>query len=174
MSPILSNIYMDRLDRYVQETVMPDYTRGKERKANPTYKNLRGQAAYYRKKGNLERAKTIRREFQKLPSGKPDDPEYRRLRYSRYADDFLLGLAGPRREAEEIRERIATFLGTELQLTLSAEKTLITHACTGRARFLGYEIGIMDSQIKFDHRKTRNVKGKIGMYIPEEHPSSEA
>ena len=168
VSPILSNIYMDRLDRYVQETVIPDYTRGKERKANPTYKNLRGQAAYYRKKGNLERAKTIRREFQKLPSGQPDDPEYRRLRYSRYADDFLLGLAGPRREAEEIRERIATFLGTELQLTLSAEKTLITHACTGRARFLGYEIGIMDSQIKFDHRKTRNVKGKIGMYIPED------
>ena len=71
-------------------------------------------------------------------------------------------------EAEEIKERIATFLGTELKLTLSAEKTLITHANTGRARFLGYEIGIMESQTKFDRRRRRVVNGKVGMYIPED------
>ena len=96
------------------------------------------------------------------------DPGYRRLRYIRYADDFLLGVIGPMTEAEEIKERIATFLGTELKLTLSAEKTLITHANTGRARFLGYEIGIMESQTKFDHRRVRVVNGRVGMYIPED------
>src|SRR2546425_13291456 len=70
------------------------------------------------------------------PSQDPKDPEYRRLRYVRYADDFLLGFAGPMTEAKEIKDKITTFLGTELKLTLSAEKTLITHANTDRARFL--------------------------------------
>src|SRR5207249_6878230 len=55
-----------------------------------------------------------------------------------------------------------------LKLTLSAEKTLITHANTGRARFLGYEIGIMESQTKFDRQRKRTINGKVGMYIPED------
>lgn len=72
-------------------------------------------------------------------------------------------------EAEEIKARITTFLGTELPLTLSAGKTLITHARTGRARFLGYEIGMMESETQLDRtRKTRTVKGTIARYIPED------
>jgi len=71
-------------------------------------------------------------------------------------------------EAKEIKERIALFLGTGLKPTLSAEKTLITHAHTGRARFLGYEIGIMESPTKFDTRRQRVLNGKVGMYIPED------
>lgn len=86
----------------------------------------------------------------------------------RYADDFLLGFIGPMTEAKEIKERIAAFLRTELKLTLSAEKTLLTHARAGKARFLGYEIGIMESQTKFDRLKRRMVNGKVGLYIPEE------
>ena len=66
----------------------------------------------------------------KHPYGDPHDPNYRRLKYVRYADDFLLGFAGPLTEAKEIRERITKFLATELRLTLSADKTLITHAIT--------------------------------------------
>ncbi len=71
-------------------------------------------------------------------------------------------------EAKEIKERITTFLGTALQLTLSVEKTLITHAHTGRARFLGYEIGIMHSDTKFDDQRRRTVNGIVGLYIPED------
>src|SRR2546427_6677120 len=106
--------------------------------------------------------------MQQYPSADPKDPEYRRLKYIRYADDFLLGFAGPMTEAKEIKERITTFLGTELKLTLSAEKTLITHANTGRARFLGYEIGIMESPTKFDYLRRRVINGRVGMYIPED------
>src|SRR5215831_14548644 len=47
MSPILSNIYMDRLDRYVQETLIPEYTRGNRRAHNPTYWRIQERAAYY-------------------------------------------------------------------------------------------------------------------------------
>src|SRR5262252_4857581 len=167
-SPILSNVYLDRLDKFVEDTLIPEYTRGEKREANLAYKWKAHQAAYYRSKGNLERAETIRREMQQLPSGTPNDPGYRRLRYIRYADDILLGLIGPVTEAEEIKARLTTFLSTELQLTLSAEKTLITHAHTGKARFLGYEIGVMNSPDKFDHHRRRVVNGKVALYIPED------
>lgn len=70
----------------------------------------------------------------------PTDPGFRRLRYVRYCDDHLLGFTGPKAEAEEIKIRLATFLRDELELELSHEKTLITHARTDAARFLGYEI----------------------------------
>lgn len=106
--------------------------------------------------------------MQQQPSVDPNDEEYRRLRYVRYADDFLLGYAGTMAEATEIKEKIATFLRTQLNLTLSAEKTLITQASTGRARFLGYEIGTMHSQTKFDKTRRRIVNTKIGLYIPED------
>ena len=168
VSPILSNIYMDRLDKFVEQTLIPEYTSEGKRRENPIYGRLIEQGYYWRKKGNLERAKAVRREAQQHPSNDPNDPVYRRLRYVRYADDFLLGFAGPLTEAKEIKERIATFLGTELKLTLSAEKTLITHASSSRARFLGYEIEVMESQTRFDHRRTRVVNGKVGMYIPED------
>ena len=102
------------------------------------------------------------------PSVDPNDDEYRRLRYRRYADDFVLGYAGTMAEATGIKEKIAAFLATQLHLTLSAEKTLITHAHTSRARFLGYDIGTMNSQTKCDKRRQRTVSTKIGLYIPED------
>ena len=77
-----------------------------------------------------------------LPSADPNDPGYRRLRYMRYADDHLLGFTGPKAEAEEIKQRLAQFLRDDLKLELSQDKTLITHARTGAARFLGYEITV--------------------------------
>jgi len=86
----------------------------------------------------------------------------------RYADDFLLGLAGPRAEAEEIKERLATFLQTTLKLTLAVEKTLITSAINSRARFLGDEIGVFKADRKFDDKQRRSINGRIGLYIPED------
>jgi group II intron reverse transcriptase/maturase len=168
VSPILSNIYMDRLDRLVQDTLIPEYTRGTRRKSSREYKRRESNAHYSRKTGSIERAAALRKAMQQQPSVDPNDAEYRRLRYVRYADDFLLGYAGTMAEAREIKDKIAAFLGTQLNLTLSADKTLITHASTGRARFLGYEIGTMHSQTKFDKARRRAVIAKIGLYIPED------
>ena len=147
---------------------MPGHNSKDRREDNHTYRHLQYEAARWRKIGNPQKAEEARKEMRKLPSHNPTDPTYRRLRYVRYADDFLLGFAGPMAEAEEIKDRIATFLGTELKLTLSAEKTLITHALTGRARFLGYEIGMMESPTKLDRHRIRTVNGKVGMYIPDD------
>jgi len=168
VSPILSNIYMDRLDRFAQDTLIPEYTRGTRRKEGEEYRRLHSLSTYYRNTGRIERAEERRKAMQQHPSVDPNDEEYRRLRYVRYADDFLLGYAGTMAEATAIKEKIAAFLRTQLTLTLSADKTLSTHARTGRARFLGYAIGTMYCQTKFDKLRKRAVNGKIGLYIPED------
>ncbi|MGW9022650.1 hypothetical protein ACWGQ5_00085 [Streptomyces sp. NPDC055722] len=64
----------------------------------------------------------LKQQRRRLPSGDPNDPNFRRLKYVRYCDDWLLGLAGPKREAEEIRARIRRFLREELKLELSETK----------------------------------------------------
>ena len=93
-----------------------------------------------RRRGDRPTVREARKQRRPLPSMDTRDPGYRRLRYCRYADDHLLGFTGPKAEAEEIKHRLAKFLRDDLKLELSEEKTLITHARTGAARFLGYEI----------------------------------
>ncbi len=101
---------------------------------------VRQAHARTRKKGDHQKARELRRKQASLPSVDCADPGYRRLRYLRYADDTLFGFTGPKAEAGEIKERLTIFLRDELHLELSDEKTLITHARTGAAKFLGYEI----------------------------------
>ena len=100
-----------------------------------------------------------------LPSTDPMDPGYRRLRYVRYADDHLLGFTGSKAEAEQIKARLARFLRETLGLELNEAKTLISHARTQRARFLGYDIIVQHSSTKIT-RNRRSVNGKIALRIP--------
>jgi hypothetical protein len=97
-----------------------------------------------------------------MPSKDPNDPGYRRLRYIRYADDHLLGFTGPKAEAEQIKQRLAQFLREDLALELNQDKTLITHARTGAARFLSYEITVQHSLVR------RKVNGVIGLRVPRD------
>jgi hypothetical protein len=100
-----------------------------------------------------------------LPSKDPADPGYRRLRYIRYADDHILGFAGPKAEAEQIKARLAAFLRETLALELNAGKTLITHARTRAARFLGYEIIVQHSDTALT-RGRRSANGGIALRVP--------
>lgn len=170
VSPILSHILLDKLDKYVETTLIPQYTRGRKRKLNQEYVKLHRQMHKRFKKGQKEAALRIRKQLQKLPSIDPHDPDYRRLKYIRYADDFALAFTGPKSEAEEIKRQIATFLREELKLHLSEEKTLITHARTGAAHFLGYEITTLHSNAKHSRTKAgfkrRSINGRIGLRVP--------
>jgi hypothetical protein len=114
--------------------------KGKHRRKNQPYFNLLARAALRRKAGKRAEAARWKKLAQTLPSYDPNDPDYRRLRYCRYADDILLGFSGPRSEAEEIKQRLGEFLRGSLHLELSQAKTLLTHARTEKARFLGYHI----------------------------------
>jgi group II intron reverse transcriptase/maturase len=166
-SPILSNIYLDRLDKFVENVLLPEYNRGKLRKTNLEYKRLENAIARARKRGDRRSARELSQARRALPSQDPRDPAYRRLRYVRYADDILLGFSGPKVEAVEIKQRIGEFLRDELKLELSAEKTLITHARTEKARFLGYDIVAQHANDRLT-RSRRSVNGVIGLRVPEE------
>jgi group II intron reverse transcriptase/maturase len=165
VSPILANIYMDRLDRFVEQTLIPEYTKGKRRAKNPDYDQMSNRAYYCRKTRRVEEAKRLEQARRAIPANDPHDPDYRRLYYTRYADDFLLGFAGPRCEAEMIRDRLKTFLSQELRLELSEAKTLITHANTQKARFLGYDISVTQCNTKIGGNR-RSVNGGIALRMP--------
>ena len=166
LSPILSNIYLDKLDQFVVQSLLPRYTRGDRRRPNPVWQRLQQAARKLQKLGNQDEARRLRRQMQQVSSLDPTDSDYRRLRYVRYADDWLLGFVGPRSEAEEIKSAIAAFLRDHLKLELSETKTLITHARTGAARFLGYEITTLYSDQKLDRRGHRCINGQIGLKVP--------
>jgi len=93
------------------------------------------------------------------------DPGYRRLFYCRYADDELLGFIGPKAEAEQIKAELARFLRETLALELNPDKTLITHARTRAARFLGYEITAQHCNTKLTDGR-RSANGKIALRVP--------
>jgi len=165
ISPILSNIYLDKLDKYVENTLLPTYNRGKGRRKNKEHKNLLQKASRHK---DPKEARKLRLMAHKLPSLDTSDPGFRRLWYVRYADDFPLGFIGPKEEAEEIKNKIGAFLQEELKLELSKTKTLITHAKSERARFLGYEIGAMYCDTKRDQNGRRSINGKTWLLVPKD------
>jgi group II intron reverse transcriptase/maturase len=162
VSPILSNIYLHKLDDFAGNTLIPEYTRGETRTRNKEYERVRHAYRRARKSGNRKKARELRRRQAFLPSVDCDDPGYRRLHYARYADDTLFGFTGPKAEAEEIKQRLTAFLRDELHLELSAEKTLITHARTGAAKFPGYEITTQHSGTSGRKR----INGGIALRVP--------
>jgi len=166
VSPLLANIYLNDLDRFVEDTLIPAYTRGIRRKPNPAYGKIGTALAKARKNHDLEGIKACKQARRTVPSVVCLDPDYRRLRYVRYADDFLLGFTGPKAEAEAIRDRIRDFLGEKLKLTLSEEKTLITHAASDKAKFLGYEITAIRANTKIADNGRRMANGCISLLMP--------
>jgi group II intron reverse transcriptase/maturase len=168
-SPILSNIYLDRLDTFVETVLIPEYTRGRVRATNPAYREIANAidlARYHRRRNGVTfDLRELRGRLRRLPSKDPRDPGYRRLRYVRYADDHLLGFIGPKAEAEEIKQRLSAFLRDNLKLELNQDKTLITHARTHAARFLGYEVTVQHNNSKLVNGR-RSANGIIGLRVP--------
>jgi group II intron reverse transcriptase/maturase len=161
VSPILANIYLTELDRFVTTELVPEFTKGEKRKPHLIYQRIQSRAKKAKAKGDTERYRHWKTQLRLYPSQDPTDESYRRLRYVRYADDFLLGLIGTKAEAEAIKQRVKTWLTGNLKLELSDEKTLVTHASTDRAQFLGYEVGVMTSESR------PLVNGHIELRIPD-------
>ncbi|MGW4792208.1 reverse transcriptase domain-containing protein [Nonomuraea sp. NPDC004297] len=166
ISPILSNIYLDRLDKYIESVILPAHNRGDRRRFHLPYMRLHDASRRQEKLENAEEVRRLRQQMQRLPSRDPHDPDYRWLRYCRYADDWLLGFTGPKREAEEIKNKVGRFLREELKLELSPTKTLITHGRTSAARFLGYEIKVYHDDAKHSRLGQRSINAQIGLRVP--------
>ncbi|HEM6594987.1 TPA: reverse transcriptase [Streptococcus suis] len=166
ISPLLANIYLHQFDKWVGEELIPQYTRGKKQKANSAYNRLSRRIKCYQDKGDYKKAHQLIVERRNLPSVDTYDTSYRRLRYVRYADDFILGFTGSKAEAKAINKQIGDFLNTKLSLELSQEKTLITHATGESAKFLGYEIKAQRVNDYIDNKGRRSANGVIALFVP--------
>ncbi len=183
ISPILANIYMNELDYFMEEYAKAFYS-GKRRKVNPVYKKM--QRMYQKKQKELKQKETngnecerenlvseikeLKRNLRETQYSDQMDSEYKRIFYIRYADDFLIGIIGSKKEAEQIKNQISNFLSEKLHLELSKEKTLITHG-HDFANFLGYHITVAKGEYnkKIKTGTTRRVNiGKVFLYVPKE------
>lgn len=123
LSPLLCNIVLHELDKFMDSYALK-FRKGNKRKINPAYKKL----AYLRSKSHspqerLELLKNMRLVNRTLKS----DPDFRRLEYIRYADDFIILVTGPLKEAEFIRNNVKDFLRSNCGLELNPDKTVITN-----------------------------------------------
>jgi retron-type reverse transcriptase len=198
ISPILANIYLNELDSYIME-LCNQWFIGKKRKLTRDQERLnrhihivreyldgrRGSAA---KAGSnrlfpegttrdemLRKLVELKKERSNQPSLDEMDPGFRRLHYVRYADDFLLGFIGSRREAEGIMREIKEYLKNTLLLECSEEKTKISDHKEG-TRFLGYDLRTPSDSYYARKSKARggstivkrtNSAARIQPYVPE-------
>ena len=180
ISPILANIYLDKLDRYMEElkkrfdkgavrAVYPE-TYELEKKRGVLAKKLRNTNSEEEKQVLTEKIREIDRKKLTIPYSDPFDTSFKRLQYVRYADDFLIGVIGSKEDAIAIKEQVKAFVADTLVLELSDEKTLITHS-EKRARFLGYDIYVRRSAAtKKDKtgRLCRHLNGTVCLEMPTE------
>lgn len=165
ISPILANIYLDKLDKYMEEYIQA-FDKGNRRLRNPQARVFEGRKMTVTKKLEKETDEVKRIELQKeireiekkrilIPYGVEMDNTYKRLKYVRYADDFLIGVIGSKEDCIKIKEDVKNFLDTKLKLELSEEKTLITHG-TKPAKFLGFDVYVRNTNLP-----KRDASGKL-------------
>ena len=152
VSPILANIYLHELDEFLA-AMQVRFNRGKRRAENPPYQRL--TLSIYKRRLRIDRllsenrlaeAETAQAEVRELeakrsllPSKDGFDPAFRRLRFCRYADDFVVGVIGSKAEAREVMREVTEFLRTALNLQASPEKSKVSKASKGTV-FLGYQV----------------------------------
>jgi retron-type reverse transcriptase len=74
VSPILSNIYLDRLDKFAETVLIPEYTRGIIRVANPEYARLTRAISDAWRRGDRAAVRRLRTQRRGIPRGDPGDP----------------------------------------------------------------------------------------------------
>lgn len=181
VSPILANIYMNELDKFLMDYaqkythtdqhhnpchdyIVADYAtkRAKQRIANAPDKESRAAAVRELKSAQWRRSQTHYYPVK--------DTAMNRLTFNRYADDFVVGIIGPKADALRIKQEIGTFLSTTLHLTLSEEKTKITHS-SEKVRYLGYDFCVSrsgESSRDKNGALKRNRYGAVQLYLPHE------
>lgn len=184
VSPVLCNIYLNELDRYMEKYAQEFNTKAQRKRFSAAYKSSVSRTYRYRKAGReiwdelspeerKVRSKTLKKlemEEKSITPTIPKDADYKRIQYTRYADDFLIGVIGSKHDAEKVKRDVKVFLWETLKLEMSDAKTKVTH--TGdRARFLGYDITISRSQNlkkKADGRVQRCQTGVVKLLVPRE------
>jgi group II intron reverse transcriptase/maturase len=186
ISPILANIYLHALDEHVT-AMRARFDRGRRRRPTPAYEALRKEIEGVRRKIERRRAKgrtteipalvarvrELETERLEVPCVDRFDPDYRRLRYCRYADDFLLGVIGSKEDARRVMAEVRIFLADRLKLQVSEAKSGVRKASDGAA-FLGYTVRTFSgtyttTQRRRGHRSiVRAATDRVQLHVPHD------
>jgi len=177
VSPILANIYLSELDRYLEEYQEQFKEGSRKRKASKEYerarRKYRAQKALIDQPHTKETVQAFKAAQQNLLGTlyyPQPDKSYRSLHFNRYADDFVVGIIGSREDAERVKGDIRDFLANTLKLTLSDEKTKITHS-SELIDYLGYQFTVRrnrDAKRDKDGVLRRMWYGKVALYVPHD------
>lgn len=165
LSPILSNIYLHEFDEFMEEIkeryTTPQNVSKKNLKYQQIYRELKKLSTIKRKDmepSTWERIKALKQELKKQPSVIRTSETGTRVYYNRYADDWVVGVTGGKKLAEEILEKIRKFLKETLEIDLSEEKTKITHIPKDKASYLGFLVSGRNR--KYTESQTYEVKSQ--------------
>lgn len=175
ISPLFANIYLHELDKFVNDLAIKFYQPAKQ-KYTDEYTEIHNEINHikYRiskssgaeKEYLLTELQKTRKRLLSTPAKSQTD---KKIKYIRYADDFLIGVNGSKSECIMIKQALSVFISSQLKMELSNEKTLITHS-SQRARFLGYNIQVRrNSEIrpnKKDGYTARLLNGSVDLSIP--------
>ena len=161
ISPLLANIYLHELDKFAMK-LKSEFDTPSEQLYTPEYRKAMYQTQKARKairecdeqdkekkQALIKQLKAVRAVQLQTPSKLQTD---KKIKYIRYADDFIIAVNGSREECAEIKRKLSEFISQSLMMELSEEKTLITHSGEF-ARFLGYDIRV---------RRSGKIKSKTG------------
>jgi retron-type reverse transcriptase len=157
LSPLLSNIVLDKLDKFI-ESLDSELNVGIKRKPNPAYTRLESRRKYYKRKQPALANKYLQ-QMRLMSKFDMHNEDYRRAIYIRYADDFVILLASTRKYAISLKEKISNFLNEACGLELNEIKTTITNTRDG-FMFLGAQIKKRDNSSVFN-----SFLGKAGNKI---------
>ena len=176
ISPLLANIYLHELDKFVMKLKSEFDTPGVGQ-ITPEYRELHNEIkrlSHRLTKVTGEEREMVLAEYkpkrQKLMTIPCTAQTDKKLKYVRYADDFLIGVIGSKEDAEQVKQEVGCFIREKLHLEMSEEKTLITHG-HDFAKFLGYEVTIAKGEYnkKTKTGATRRVNnGKVLLYVPHD------
>jgi len=174
ISPVLANIYLNELDNYIEE-LKKEFDVKTPYRTTPAYQAIERQRVNLKKKIDRRESgserdlliaeyKKLSGELYKTPAKLCDD---KKIKYVRYADDFLIAVNGNKQDCEWIKAKLSEFIRGTLKMELSEEKTLITHS-NDCARFLGYDVRVRrDQQVKpWKNCKQRTLNNTVELLIP--------
>ncbi len=187
VSPMLANIYLHELD-LMMNAIRAEFNCGEKRATNKAYRCVSESIKRYRSKidqlkqqgSAMNQIQVIKKQIRLLDekrktmsAGMPFDPNYKRLFYCRYADDYVIGIIGSKQDAIHIQDKVKHFLQEKLHLNVSLEKSKLVHSQKG-VRFLGY-----DMRVYSGHRVVKAIRGnrltrvksvseRIQLHIPQE------
>lgn len=177
VSPILANIYLTEIDRFVENLKSEFDKKDLQPKSSRQYSKARYQMQKAKLAMETDRNSRTRKVFKSAQQAmlktlyqSPFNANHKKLVYCRYADDFVIGIIGSKEDATKVKEKLKLFLSDILKITLSEEKTHITHS-SELIRFLGYDFTVSRSKdIKRGSNGTiqRFRYGKVRLYVPRE------